>query len=607
MKLLSRLRQKFISDQRGAVAIITAIVMLPILFYCVGVPIDLARAIQLRSALQNITDTAALAGSAELAQGGTASQACSIANQFVTAEAGQLSVSYAALTPNGNFASTNGENDTLTTTSTNGTVTQSTSSSTTSTGCTNAQPVVVTNSTSSGSTTTTTASFTSPYQVVVGISTKIPTTFMSFAKANIPVSVAGTASGPTGFVKICMQNGGSISDDLSSFYYYYIDPSGNLDIDPAGDPLDKSNPLPGLANNKLTDNVQNPNSYNKIVVPPTNPLGGEPADFVSTGCNSAATAAGILSYLVVVHLPPGWRLGYYYQNITGGKDVCYYAEGQPYTADGRNVTGKKTTDTYAWTFNDNDVSCLGTAADASGTNSSNNSVAAYGSGITWNGKNNLVPFYTTAYGGTPLTINRFYTTDYPASLKSSTYSSTPISSSNGGTVGDFSANGQSAAIRHTIPGSPPNSVYFNSNANFYQNGLPTQTSGDNVIGQTSGDLVCLVNANTHTQDITVITSYNSTGNYTTASGVFNDQQQNVVLQNSSQSSLYKCPTNVSGDPYNLNPSCSDLNGATITGGWNDMGGYPADSVGYQDLTFSISCSAGTGVPQLDYDNVALTQ
>jgi len=600
MTSFQRLLRKFRTDRRGAIAIITAIIMVPILFYCVGVPIDLARAIQLRSSLQNISDTASLAGSAELAQGGTAYQACTLANQFVKAQAGQLSVPYSALTPAGAFATTNGETDTLTTISTNGTVTQSTSSSPASTGCVTTEPVVTTNSTTSGSTTTTTASFTSPYQVVVGISTQIPTTFMAFAKSNVPVSVAATASGPTGFVKICMQNGGSISGDLSSLYYYYIDPSGNLDTDPAGDSLNKSSPLPGLAANKLTDNVQNPNSYNKVVVPPTNPLGGEPADFVSTGCNAAATSAGILSYLVVVHLPPGWRLGYYYQNITGGKDVCYYAEGQPYSTAGAKVAGQNANSTYQWSFNDNDVSCLGNGA----TVATSTAPAASGSGITWNGSNNLTSFYKTAYGGTPLTINRFYTTDYPASLNSSTYSSTPVSS---GVVGDFSASGQSAAIDKVLSTNPQqNYVYFNSNANFSQNQIPTQTSGDNVSGQTSGDLVCLVNANTHAQDTTVSTSYISSGNYTIATNASNDQQQNVVLQNSSQSTLYKCPTNVTGDPYNLNPSCSDLNGSTLTGGFNDMGGYPADSVGYQDLTFSISCTSGTGIPELDYDNVALT-
>jgi hypothetical protein len=174
-------------------------------------------------------------------------------------------------------------------------------------------------------------------------------------------------------------------------------------------------------------------------------------------------------------------------------------------------------------------------------------------------------------------------------------------------VGDFSASGQSTAIDKVLSTNPQqNYVYFNSNANLNQNQLPTQTSGDNVIGQTSGDLVCLVNASTHTQDVNLSTTYISSGGYTLATNANNDQQQNVILQNSSQSTLYKCPTNVSGDPYNLNPSCADLNGATITGGWNDMGGYPADSVGYQDLVFSISCTAGTGVPQLDYDNIALT-
>lgn len=597
------LRKKFLADRRGAVAIITAIVMLPVLLYCVGVPIDLARAVQLRSALQNISDTAALAGSAELAQGGTALQACNIANQFVAAEAGQLSVPYSTLTPNGSFATTNGETDTETTVSTGNTTTQSSAGSTASTNCQSTQPTVSTSTTTKTSgnttTTTTTASITSPYQVVVGISTKIPTSFMAFAKSNIPVAVSGTASGPTGFVKICMENGYSISDDSAAFYYYYVDPSGNFDTDQAGDALSKTSPLPALASNLLTDNTI-----------------GVPYQYISTGCSTNATARGIQSYLVLVHLAPGWHLAYYYQNITGHKNDCYYAGtfttagAAIYNETPGNTRTVKPGDAYQWpTFGY--YGCFGNSSTI--YSSTGFATAA----TTWNGvtpstpptsggpnTNALTTFQTTAYGGTIETTNRFYTTDYPASLNTKTNS---VALGPNGAVGDFSASGQSTAIDKVLSTNPQqNYVYFNSNANLNQNQLPTQTSGDNVIGQTSGDLVCLVNASTHTQDVNVSTTYISSGGYTLATNANNDQQQNVILQNSSQSTLYKCPTNVSGDPYNLNPSCADLNGATITGGWNDMGGYPADSVGYQDLVFSISCTAGTGVPQLDYDNIALT-
>ena len=52
--------KKFAGDRRATIALITAIFIFPLMFLGVGVPIDLARAIQYRASLQNIADGAAL-------------------------------------------------------------------------------------------------------------------------------------------------------------------------------------------------------------------------------------------------------------------------------------------------------------------------------------------------------------------------------------------------------------------------------------------------------------------------------------------------------------------------------------------------------------------
>jgi Flp pilus assembly protein TadG len=66
-----RFLQKYRHDRRGTIALMTAMLMFPLIFFAVGVPIDLARQVQLRSALQNIADDAATAGAKELADGAT--------------------------------------------------------------------------------------------------------------------------------------------------------------------------------------------------------------------------------------------------------------------------------------------------------------------------------------------------------------------------------------------------------------------------------------------------------------------------------------------------------------------------------------------------------
>jgi hypothetical protein len=53
--------------------------------------------------------------------------------------------------------------------------------------------------------------------------------------------------------------------------------------------------------------------------------------------------------------------------------------------------------------------------------------------------------------------------------------------------------------------------------------------------------------------------------------------------------VYHCPVNTVGSPYYPDPTCAELNGATLQIGWNDMGGILYDNGNYVDLVYSYSC------------------
>ncbi len=525
--MLNRRSPPWRRDTRGAIAMITAIVLLPLLFFCVAIPIDLARQVQLRSSLQNIADAAALAGSAALGVGASGAQACALANAYVQAgTATGLSVPFSALAPAGAFAATAAFIPPATTTPL---------------GC----PATAPNVTSLAA-----AEATTPFKMTVTIAADLPTTFLAFYRKSLAVSVTAVAVGPTGFINACITPNPTVSADLNALYYYVVYPDGSFhNADYSA--LNKSVGAP--AAQKLTDNVS-PTGFN----------------YVAKGiCNGAN------SYTNLIALALGQRVGFEFDNQTGGQYPCYYAS----------------------TYNDagNKLGLTGNYAGGA------TSFSCLSAGTGYTAATALTNFYTTAYGAMIGTINRFYSTDYPADLNTTA----------DGSTGDYSAANQAQQINtlyphnastsdplyNGVPGS--NVTYFNSTANFLSNGLPAPSTAD---------LVCLVQNGLAVAPLATKTVTLPGGSSFTNASAPLAQQQNLIIANSKLgATTYRCATATAGDPYNVDPTCNELNGATLNVAWNDMGGRQNDNVGYQDLTYRFSCSAGTGVPTLDYTRPALIQ
>jgi Flp pilus assembly protein TadG len=152
---------------------------------------------------------------------------------------------------------------------------------------------------------------------------------------------------------------------------------------------------------------------------------------------------------------------------------------------------------------------------------------------------------TNTYGSPVGTTNIFYTSDYPASL-------------NTNPTGGYSASNQEWAVNH-------NHVFFSNSAT-----------------------ACYV----YQGAAVSLATFNSATGYGTLAGPA--QQQNVVVNGS-------CATTKPASPYNINPTCLELNGQTsgnsMTIDWNDMGAplSVGDSDIYNaDMEYSFSCATSGG-------------
>ena len=163
---------------------------------------------------------------------------------------------------------------------------------------------------------------------------------------------------------------------------------------------------------------------------------------------------------------------------------------------------------------------------------------------------------TNAYGSVTNDVQEFYSSDYPASLNTT-------NSANG-----YTAANQTAAVngKHVFFDSAATACYVNNN-----------------------QVVPLTN-----------TSNNSSRANTIYGTITTAQQQNVIVNG-------VCANVTPNSPYNINPTCLDLNGQTLNIIWNDMGNLL--SVGdndqyvqpYQDMSYSFSCAGSS------YARVVLTK
>ena len=172
-------RSGFGADRRGTVAVLTGLMILPLMFSA-GIAVDLTRATGFRTALQNAADSAALAGAAAYTDATQASAATAAATAYLQqAEAG--------------LPSNRGVSFTVT-------------------------PAVLTNA----------AGQTTGYTVAVTAQAQVPTTLMSLVVASMPAIARATAENPVVTVTATLGNWKSSAADANTIYWYVVPQNGAL-------------------------------------------------------------------------------------------------------------------------------------------------------------------------------------------------------------------------------------------------------------------------------------------------------------------------------------------------------------------------------------------
>jgi Flp pilus assembly protein TadG len=601
--MLKFLLQKFARDRRATIAIITAIFIFPLMFLGVGVPIDLARAIQYRVALQNIADGASLAGSEAQGLGANPYQTC------------KLTLAYANVAvENHELLSTATPSVTLT--SPNGTTTN----------CTGAanRPVITPAD--------------APDEVSVTISGSQPTTFLSIYKPSIPVAVTSSAIGPQGFITINITPNKNFSGDLSQAYYYLRNTDGSL-TNEAGTAVatNSSGLFPSTGGVVSLSAFLGDDKYYPTCNGPTAtiPCGTQVSIQVKTGL---AQRLGVAYYVVTngqapcVAVFPTLNLN----NTNALNDFRCLLNNQNFTyspyGDGTsNIINASTNAMNFFNF----YHGVGEIVDDPRTELGKNVASEQ-----------LYQFAPNAYGSPVGWVNAFFSTDYPSSVNTDNAATTdtdtgtvvtPIAGDSCFTTytgtGTTVTNGYTAASQSCLITESTTTV--NKALSAILEGMNNQSktatvqpltflpSGQSVAaywsswsdpnqlqrigGQTQPaktDLACLVyNGGTAnaTADAPTITNK---GAYSAATGTElaarADQQENLVIANSFNGTtssgvksygpnVYQCPVDTVGNPYYPDPTCAELNGSTLQVGWNDMGGILWDNGNYVDLHYSYSC------------------
>ncbi len=591
--------KRFKRDRRGTIAVITAIVMFPMLFLAIGAPIDLARAVQLRSALQNAADSSSLAAEEDIANGATPSQACTMIYDYA--------VNYILeFGGPGGFA-------TIPSTS----------------------PGVSCTNTTTG--TTPTPSNT-PNSATTNLTASLPASFTSYITKTINISVSATATGPQGFVTVCVKPSASGSADLSQAYYYLRNTNNTL-TNADGSVINQAD-SPGLSTGPGTGTNSSGNGV-EIADFLVDNLVGTPNVATTTYCDPPTNS----QYAVTVKSGLGQRLGFEYVVVTGGHYPCYIT----------GETGSKSyADYYACLSTDSAYSYNPYATSSNLTSGNVNGFAAYyheyktGGNISSTPLSSFTPTVATNSYGTPIGGEQiFYSTDYPT-----TYNTTNANKLNynhlvaGNTVSEPTV---SPVITPANVSPNDSSCYevTSSGVTSVINGYGPASQGcllSQTIPSTSTDvgyaaagmsgtgarvywgsssIVCIVtdgstnyNGVAYTPTLTPVTVNNGqaalavTG--TTSSS--NVQQENMVIANSNMNgaslgpNVFHCPVNTLGNPYYPDPTCAELGGSTLQISWNDMGGKENDngnSAGAGgDLYYTYSCQQPT--TNL-VDETALTQ
>jgi hypothetical protein len=407
------------------------------------------------------------------------------------------------------------------------------------------------------------------------------------------VTVSSTAIGPQGFITICVDPSPNPSGDLSQAYYYLRNSNGTL-VNEDGSTVNpsSSDTLPGASGGVSLSAFLGDDSW----------VDEHPPQATDGYCDPPTDT----KVAVLVKTGLAQRLGFAYYVVTAGQLPCY--PDPTFNYNGANAF-------Y-------DFECL--------TGDVNYDYDPYSEATNIGG---FFDYYQTyalssdhflpnAYGSPIGWVNAFYSTDYPASLNTNNYyvnssgkvvspigsdacftkyqsasSNTVVSVSNG-----YAAASQSCLINESASTLDkamtkqfgfniyPYNYYAKGNVSYWENWYPLQGYGGSTA--TGTDMVCLVaNGAAYTPTLTTYNS-GSSNQYSTAAvgtGVA-AQQENFLIANSSVApNVYHCPVNTVGSPYYPDPTCAELNGATLQIGWNDMGGILYDNGNYVDLVYSYSC------------------
>jgi Flp pilus assembly protein TadG len=175
MRLLE-LFDRFARDRQGVVGVLTAI-MLMTLLTAAGVAIDLARAVQFRTALQNALDSAALAGASVYSDTTKSAAATAVANSYMNSIIGSLPQN------------------------------------------------------SGVSFTVTPATTANGFTVTVSASAPVPTTIMALVASQVPVAATATAINPVVIVNFDLGGAGSWysnAADTNTVYWYIVPSDGSV-------------------------------------------------------------------------------------------------------------------------------------------------------------------------------------------------------------------------------------------------------------------------------------------------------------------------------------------------------------------------------------------
>ncbi len=223
---------------------------------------------------------------------------------------------------------------------------------------------------------------------------------------------------------------------------------------------------------------------------------------------------------------------------------------------------------------------------------------------------NAFGYHANIYGATAGTVNIFMTRDYPSSLNTDSTSTAAC----GSTGPNYTA-----ACQEALANVSKTKVQFPATGTAIVNNTTAATTVYTANSATlsvkpfggSTTTVTTPTACYVANGALVTATYNSSKNAITLSQPA--QQENVIVYNNITKSV-GCGNNIIDSPFNLDATCEELNGATLTVDWNDTGDtYDSAvngtyaSLNYVDMSYTYSCTGAAGSITTPFSRVILIQ